>query len=196
MRIVLAFVLVVTACGAAPHPESAVPDSQAGRQLRWLLDVFAKGGSVDEPTLRHHFADEFLAKVPPPQLVVAFGSLTKHLKGMTITKIDAPSPTSVLLHGAVTEARFVLALTVEPTRGLITDLDVHPNEGPPPTSFEDVLQRTHGRAVVRRCFGMQDSERDAHALLDVLGLVEGPSTIAAELSNDQIPPCGNLADEA
>ena len=59
-----------------------------------------------------------------------------------------------------------------------------------------VLQRTHGRAVVRRWFGMQDSERDAHALLDILGLVEGPSTIAAELSNDQISPCGNLADEA
>src|SRR5262245_29543164 len=64
------------------------PDSAAGHQLAWVIDVIVhRGGAVDEAEVERHFASTFLAQVPPAQTVAVFGQLAQRAGAMKITKV-------------------------------------------------------------------------------------------------------------
>ena len=59
--------------GDVPAGALVPPDTAAGRQLAWLLELLnERGGIVDEAELREHFSDSFLQAVPVPQLQQTF----------------------------------------------------------------------------------------------------------------------------
>ena len=47
----------------AAAPE--IPDTPAGKQLRWLLDELASRPPIPESELKEHFAADFLQDFPP-----------------------------------------------------------------------------------------------------------------------------------
>jgi ORF 12 gene product N-terminal len=59
--------------GDVPAGVLVPPDTAAGRQLAWLLELLnERGGIVDEAELGEHFSDSFLQAVPVPQLQQTF----------------------------------------------------------------------------------------------------------------------------
>jgi CubicO group peptidase (beta-lactamase class C family) len=72
-----------------------LPDSPAGQRLDALLDAMRRG-AVDEPTVREHVAESFLAQVPPSQLIAISGQLRDQLEHLALDWVDpAASPTSL-----------------------------------------------------------------------------------------------------
>lgn len=121
-------------------PATAVADTAAGKQLAWVLDVLARGGVADKATLEAHFHPSFLAHIPADKLAEALRGLAGHLAGMKILETTPTGDTKVVARGQATEARFVIALDVDPPSGQIARLEIRPDTGTRPKSMDEALQ--------------------------------------------------------
>jgi pimeloyl-ACP methyl ester carboxylesterase len=61
----------LTACGGGDERQAAtIPDTPVGRQLTWLLDQLnGEAAKLDAADVRAHFTPEFLATMPPEELL-------------------------------------------------------------------------------------------------------------------------------
>ncbi|MEV4357260.1 serine hydrolase [Nonomuraea sp. NPDC049625] len=122
---------VQAAAVAAPE----IPDTPAGRQLRWLLDA-ATRPPIPESELRQHFAAEFLQSVPADRL----NQTLTGFKGMRFQELTRSE--SALLVATVEAAGvlFDLSLTTDGA-GLISGLLFRPQVSPAPKDWAELDQR-------------------------------------------------------
>ena len=121
-----------------PLPEG-VPDTVAGHQLAWVLDVLARDGSVEKPALEAHFSPTFLAQVPADKLATAFAQLASHVGGMKIADVKAKDENHLVLRGSAPDGRFAITLAVgasEKIEGLL----ILPDTGGRPASMDDATR--------------------------------------------------------
>ncbi len=92
---------------------TSIPDSPAGRQLRWMLDA-AKKLPIPVPELTKHFTAEFLTQFPPDQLnALLAGSGDASAVRVLGVLVATPSSIEAALDPGAGQARQVLALTVD-----------------------------------------------------------------------------------
>ena len=77
--------VVAPAIGAAPALRANIPDTAAGRQLAWILDILdRKRGELTRDEVEAHFDPAFLAKVSPDQVVVISSQLAPDFSGARV----------------------------------------------------------------------------------------------------------------
>jgi beta-lactamase class A len=121
----------------------ALPDTEVGRQLAWLLEALnQRGGNVPEPELREHFSEAFLASVPPLQLTAVLASVASSSAPLLLVALSERAAGSAL--EALVNSRGgqgIIDIQVEPSSGLITGLLFRPTadlQSGRPTSWEAV----------------------------------------------------------
>lgn len=98
------------------HPKyisTSIPNSPAGRQLRWMLDA-AKRLPIPVPELEEHFTVAFLAQFPPDQLNALLAS-SGDASAVRVLGVLVATPSSIeaALDPGAGQARQVLAITVD-----------------------------------------------------------------------------------
>ncbi len=83
---------------SAPPPMAApastsIPDSPAGRQLRWFLEV-TESLPIPVPAIEEHFSAAFLAQVPPDQLNVLLAQ-SGHSTLVRFLRVVSTTPLSI-----------------------------------------------------------------------------------------------------
>ncbi|MFI6503752.1 Cpe/LpqF family protein [Nonomuraea typhae] len=86
MSRILAGLLVLLVAGCAA-PEVALPDSPAGRQLRWYMEAVNRT-PISEEELKQHFTAGFLKDIPPEKI----NDLARGLKELRLEKLTAAKP--------------------------------------------------------------------------------------------------------
>jgi beta-lactamase class A len=105
------------AVAADPIPLPAgVPDTAAGHQLAWVLDMIVnQKGVVDRAAIEAHFHTSFLAQVPADTVALIFGQIHKEAGALTL--------------GAVTEKAGKLSVKADSRAGkLVIILGVHASD--------------------------------------------------------------------
>jgi hypothetical protein len=135
---------------ATPSPETAtLPDTPAGRQLQWVINVL--NGVEPVPSveaIREHFADLFLEQVSADQMVGFFLETGPQFAPILVLAI-AGVPTPLLLDVVVetvgnSNAKFVVSISVEqqfPNKinGLLFQpYDLSPSATPSLTTWPDI----------------------------------------------------------
>ncbi|KAB8193486.1 hypothetical protein FH608_019830 [Nonomuraea phyllanthi] len=120
-----------TRTAAAPE----IPDTPAGRQLRWLLDALTRA-PVPDSELAGHFTATFLENIPPEQMnqvLVAF-------KGLRLEQITKSQDRELVALGTAGGAPYEISLSVDAT-GLIDYLRFGTPKAPAPTSWAELDER-------------------------------------------------------
>jgi len=112
-----------------PPLPTGVPDSVAGHQLAWVIDVIvARHGVVDATELEAHFHPSFLAQVPVAQAAAVFAQLAEQLANLTLTSVTANAGGDQLLAKIDAAAgKLKVALAVDPATKLINGLLFQPD---------------------------------------------------------------------
>jgi beta-lactamase class A len=118
---------------SVPEDGVELPDTPAGRQLRWVLDE-----ALDAPDSAYpdHFSPEFLAQIPVADLRAAIAD-----SGITaVAEIVTSTATELFVIVNSADGELVLSITVETDQPhLITGLLAQPAELPdPPDTWEDI----------------------------------------------------------
>ncbi|GLW97851.1 serine hydrolase [Microtetraspora sp. NBRC 16547] len=124
-------VQATTAVVAAPE----IPDTPAGRQLRWLLDA-ATRPPIPESELKEHFAAAFLQSVPADQLnrtLTAF-------KGMRLQELTRSESTLLTATVEAAGALFDLSLSTDGA-GLLNGLLLRQHIAPAPKDWAELDHR-------------------------------------------------------
>lgn len=143
-------VTAMTTASAPPAPPppaplpAGVPDSPAGHQLAWVLDVIAKTPSEVEAA--NHFAPSFLAQVPAAKLVAVLAQLGQGAPWTleNVTPVDATKLTALIRSSQ--GPRFNVQLVVgDDARNLIQGLLFQPHTEKA-ASWDDVQQKLRAAA--------------------------------------------------
>ncbi|MEV0378762.1 serine hydrolase [Nonomuraea sp. NPDC050643] len=118
---------------AAPQ----IPDTPAGRQLRWVLDVVGRA-PVPDAELGGHFTADFLKSVPPAQL----NQVLAAFKGLRFDRLTQSQDRSVVARVAVGKVPYDLSLTVDGA-GLVNGLLFR---SPTPKDWAELDRRLAGIA--------------------------------------------------
>ncbi|WP_433216983.1 serine hydrolase [Microtetraspora malaysiensis] len=118
---------------AVAAPE--IPDTPAGRQVRWLLDASARP-PIPESELKEHFTAAFLQSVPADQL----NQILTSLKGMRLQELTRSESTLLTAVVEAAGALFDLSLTTDGT-GLVDGLLFRPHVAPAPKDWTELDQR-------------------------------------------------------
>ncbi|MFI6801103.1 serine hydrolase [Streptosporangium canum] len=124
-------VRATTAAVAAPE----IPDTPAGKQLRWLLDA-ASRPPIPESELKEHFAADFLQDFPADQLNQALTAF----KGMRLQELAKSESTLLIATIEAAGVLFNLSLTTDGV-GLIDGLRFSQNIAPAPKDWAELDQR-------------------------------------------------------
>ncbi|MFI6735010.1 serine hydrolase [Nonomuraea sp. NPDC050451] len=127
-----ASVQAATAAVAAP-PE--IPDTPAGRQLRWLLDA-ATRPPIPESELKQHFTAEFLQSVPADRL----NQTLTAFKGMRLQELTRSESTLLVATVEASGTLLDLSLTTNGA-GLVDGLLFRPHVSPAPKDWAELDQR-------------------------------------------------------
>ena len=129
---------------AARPADVEPPDSPAGRQLAWVLDMIRGGAAtITEGDVIAHFGAEFLAAVPAPRHVAAFHEIADAIGDFSLARVQARSPI-LLLAELVTDddVVYVTCGTDDEPPHLIVGLGFRSAESPRPggaaTPWRDV----------------------------------------------------------
>src|SRR5215203_3115668 len=104
---------------ATPSPGTTIlPDTPAGRQLQWVLDVLNGVEPIPtEQVIGEHFSDEFLAQASAAQMIGFFqdtGLQFAPILVLAITGVPTPLFLDVVVETAGNEnAKFVVSISVE-----------------------------------------------------------------------------------
>jgi beta-lactamase class A len=106
------------------------PDTTAGRQLAWVVDVIAKrSGAVDVAEVEKHFDAAFLAQVPADQTVAVFGQLAQQTAGLVVNSVTPEAGGLGLVASAEVEGtRLRISLAIDPKTEKISGLLFSPEE--------------------------------------------------------------------
>src|SRR6478735_6840513 len=102
----------------ATPSSTSLPDTPAGRQLQWVLDVI--NGVAPMPTeqvIGDHFGNDFLAQVPAAQLISVFVRFASQSTGAQVVEIVGIS-TPLLLDAIIEDGgeghvKYVVSIRVE-----------------------------------------------------------------------------------
>ncbi|MFF3666017.1 serine hydrolase [Microtetraspora malaysiensis] len=144
-----AMAMTMTACAGQAAPVQAVPiqataaavaapeipDTPAGRQVRWLLDAIARP-PIPESELKEHFADAFLQSIPADQLNQTLTAFT----GMRLQELTGSESTKLTAVVEAAGALFDLSLTTDGA-GLVDGLLFRPHVTPAPNDWAELDQR-------------------------------------------------------
>ncbi|MFD1544914.1 serine hydrolase [Nonomuraea guangzhouensis] len=124
-------VQATTAAISAPE----IPDTPAGRQLRWLLDAVARP-PIPESELKEHFSVDFLQSVPADQLSRTLTAF----KGLRLRELTKSENTLLIATVEAAGALFDLSLTTDGA-GLVNGLLFRPRIAPAPKDWAELDQR-------------------------------------------------------
>ncbi|MFG1706352.1 serine hydrolase [Nonomuraea sp. M3C6] len=136
--------VTLTACVGQPVPAQAtpraatavaapeIPDTPAGRQLRWLLDAAARP-PIPENELTQHFAADFLQAIPAAQI----NQVLAGYQGMRLERLTQAQDRSLVALVVAGEAPYEVMLLVDGA-GLINGLQFRP---PAPKSWTELDER-------------------------------------------------------
>ncbi|MEV4019400.1 serine hydrolase [Nonomuraea angiospora] len=127
----IAPVQATTAAVAAPE----IPDTPAGRQLRWLLDAAARP-PIPESELRQHFTAEFLQSVPADRL----NQTLTAFKGMRLQELTRSESTQLVATVEAAGALLDLSLTTDGA-GLVVGLLFRQHVSSAPKDWAELDQR-------------------------------------------------------
>jgi beta-lactamase class A len=177
----------------APADAPAPPDTAAGRQLSWLLQVINE--RVDElapKEIRRHFEDVFLRVVSSEDILAQFSLLSKEQAPLTFLEVSPDtSDMSLLALIAGNRAKLTIGMNIEPGSGKISGLQLTPVAEPVPAtaaSWQGVDQSLSGLApraqyLVARVDGGSCESLHAHASGERLALGSSSSLyVLAELA--------------
>ncbi|MEO3873893.1 serine hydrolase [Nonomuraea sp. B12E4] len=125
-------VSALTAPATAPVTAPAIPDTPAGRQLRWLLDA-ATRPPVPESELAQHFTAGFLKEIPAAtinQILAAF-------RGMRLERLTQAQQTALIALVTAGGTAYEVLLGVD-AAGLIGSLQFR---APAPRSWAELDER-------------------------------------------------------
>lgn len=106
-----------------PLPDG-FPDTAAGHQLAWVMDVIQhRKGVVDAAEVEQHFDESFLAQVPAAQTAQVFGQLAAQAGSMTIESVaQGRDATELRAKAEAGGMKLAITLAVDPTGGKIDGL--------------------------------------------------------------------------
>lgn len=159
-------VLVILGCGSSPPPAKpappppapapapapappaitfpGAPDTPAGKELAWALDVIAHhGGKVEQAELAKHFHASFLAQVPIEQVGKVFDALATQLGDIVL--VDVKGDANLLVaHATGGGAKLVITLALDPASHQITGLLFKPDPDAlaMPKSWDEAIAMT------------------------------------------------------
>ncbi|GII03943.1 serine hydrolase [Planobispora takensis] len=136
----------VTTLAAAGHAAAApparavvaapeIPDSPAGRQLRWFLDA-PNRAPLAESELAGHVNADYLKQLT----VAGFNDFLAQAKGLTLEKLTQVTPTALAGTGRLGGQEFVIRIAVD-GNGKINQIGVLPPEPPAPGSWAELDAR-------------------------------------------------------
>ncbi|MER5323567.1 Cpe/LpqF family protein [Streptosporangium roseum] len=85
--LILLAVLLAGCASADGSKGIAIPDSPAGKQLRWYLDAVNRT-PIAESELNEHLSQDFLKEIPPQK----FNEIAQGLKGLTVDELSNTEP--------------------------------------------------------------------------------------------------------
>ncbi|MBG0826434.1 serine hydrolase [Planomonospora sp. ID67723] len=118
---------------AAAAPE--IPDSPAGKQLRWFLDATGRA-PLDASEIEQHVSAEFLKHIS----VDGFNGFLKQAAGLRLDTLTEVSPTSLAGTATLAGQKFDLQLAVD-ADGKIDGVGVAPSIPSAPTSWSKLDAR-------------------------------------------------------
>ena len=171
--------------GQPLSPQAATPpDTAAGRQLSWLLQVINERADELRPQeIRQHFEQVFLRVVPSEDIMAQLTSLAREQAPLTFLEVSPDtSDMSLLALVEGNRAKLTIGMNVEPGTGKISGLQLTPLEEPapqPPASWERVEQSVaslapHAQYLVAPAL----LDRDKRADLPALRISKGQSIAA------------------
>jgi beta-lactamase family protein/uncharacterized protein len=103
---------------SATPASTTLPDTPAGKQLQWVLDVI--NGVVpmpDEAIIGERFSDDFLAQVPAAQLIGVFAQFAAQSSGLHVLEILGIA-TPLLIDAAIEDSgeghsKYVVSIRIE-----------------------------------------------------------------------------------
>ena len=133
---------------AAPaHAETPLPagfpDSVAGHQLAWVLDVIvARHGVIAADEIQAHFHPTFLAQVPVDQAIGVFKQLGEQLGELAVDTVTEVTAGSVKARVSAQGEKLRISLGIAPGTELIGGLLFQPDAelGAKPTSFANAIE--------------------------------------------------------
>ncbi|RVX46069.1 hypothetical protein EDD27_8915 [Nonomuraea polychroma] len=83
--------LLLAGCGSGDGAKgAAIPDSPAGKQLRWYMDAVNRA-PLPESELKEHLGQDFLKGVPPEK----FNEIAQSLAGLKLDELSSTKPTEL-----------------------------------------------------------------------------------------------------
>lgn len=108
--------------------------------------MLARGGAADRAAIEAHFAPSLLAKASAEKLGAALVTLAGHTAAMKIRRVASDDDTRVVLHATAAEGAFLLILGVAPGDPRISHLDVQPDVGPKPRTFDAAVAQLRAQS--------------------------------------------------
>ncbi|MGE0545923.1 MAG: serine hydrolase [Kofleriaceae bacterium] len=107
-----------------------VPDTLAGNQFAWVIHTLQNGGNASDQEVRDRFSPEFLAQVPPNQLIGALVMLAKQFEKLeSVAPVDANRLVAKVMIGGNS---VTTSIAVDPTSRKIVGLLFKPQAEPIP----------------------------------------------------------------
>ncbi len=125
--------------------EVALPDTPAGRQLKWVLGALVEAPTEEE--IMGHFNAKFVEAVPPAQLLTGFAQMRAD-GPYTVSSIEKSSDYAlvVVVDGRASQLRTSIAIEPEPPH-LISGLFFAPAARPEPVTSWEALDERLRRAA-------------------------------------------------
>ena len=157
--------LVILGCGSSPSPAKPLPpqpappppapvvtapsfpgapDTPAGRELAWALDLIAhRGGAADQAELQKHFHASFLAQVPIEQVGQVFAGLAGQMHDIALVDVKGGA-NELVAHATAGGTKLVISLALDPASHQITGLVFRPDADalPMPKSWDEAVAMT------------------------------------------------------
>ncbi|MBB2913954.1 hypothetical protein FHS43_005263 [Streptosporangium becharense] len=166
----------VSATGAEVSAAPEIPDSPAGRQLRWFLEALSRA-PIAESELREHFNAAYLASVTPQ----GFNDFLKQAAGFRLATFTKVTPTALAGTGKLAGETFTFRIGVD-KKGKIELLLVAPPEPKIPAAPKSWKELDARLRRVAPNVGFLAAEIDA----------DGRCRVAHAVAPDKVQPLGSI----